>query len=201
MMPVTRRWWLLAALGAPVLKGLIAPVLKLRLEGDELRVAAPHFKFLTGKPLERLQDGASVAFLAQFSLAAGSNAIAMRRAVDRFVVSYDLWEEKFSITRTGQNRNDQRTVSHLTMAAAEAWCLNNLVLNAEGLAHDRQFFVRLELRAEDPRDQAAVVGEPGINLTRLIEVFSSPARAQQARWEAEVGPVRLADLPRVSGSG
>jgi hypothetical protein len=200
-MPVTRRWWLMASLGAPVLKGLIAPVLKLRLEGEELRVAAPHLRFLTGKPLERLRDGGSVAFLAQFSLAAGSNAIAMRRAVDRFVFSYDLWEEKFSITRTGQTRNDRRTVSHLNVAAAEAWCLSNLALNAEGLAPDRQFFVRLELRAEDPRDQAAVVGEPGINLTRLIEVFSNPARAQQARWEAEEGPVRLADLPHVSGSG
>jgi hypothetical protein len=198
MTPVTRRWWLLATLGAPVLKGLVAPALKLRLEGEDLRVGAPHFKFLTGKPLERLQDGAAVAFLAQFSLAAGSNGIAMRRAVDRFVVSYDLWEEKFSVTRTGR---DRRTVSHLTSAAAEAWCLSSLALDTAGLAADRPFFVRLELRAEDPRDQAAVVGEPGINLTRLIEVFSNPARAQQARWEAEVGPVRLAELPRVSGSG
>ena len=201
MIQVTRRWWLAASLVAPVVKGLTAPLLKLRLEGNNLRVAAPHLKFLTGKPLERLQDGASVAFLAQFSLAAGSNGIDMRRAVDRFTVSYDLWEEKFSITRTGQNRNDRRTVSHLTMAAAEAWCLGNLVLNAQGLAPERQFYVRLELRAEDPRDQAAVVGEPGINLTRLIEVFSNPARDQQARWEAEEGPVRLADLPRVSSSG
>ncbi len=201
MTPVTRRWWLLASLGAPILKGLVAPALKLRLEGEELRVAAPHFKFLTGKPLERLQDGAAVAFLAQFSLSAGSNGVAMRRAVDRFVVSYDLWEEKFSITRTGQNRNDRRTVSHLTMAAAEAWCLSSLALDTAGLAADNPFWIRLELRAEDPRDQAAVVGEPGINLTRLIEVFSNPARAQQARWEAEVGPVRLAELPRVARSG
>jgi hypothetical protein len=201
MTPVTRRWWLLVSLGAPILKGLTAPALKLCLEGEDLRVAAPHFKFLTGRPLERLQDGASVAFLAQFSLAAGSNGIAMRRAVDRFVVSYDLWEEKFSITRTGQNRNDRRTVSHLTMAAAEAWCLGSLALDTAGLAAEQPFWIRLELRAEDPRDQAAVVGEPGINLTRLIEVFSNPARAQQARWEAEVGPVRLAELPRVARSG
>ena len=194
----------MASLGAPVLKGLTAPALKLRLQGDQLRVVAPHLKFLIGKPLERLQDGASVAFLAQFSLAAGSNGIAMRRAVDRFVVSYDLWEEKFSVTRTGQNRNDRRTVSHLSSSAAEAWCVSNLSLNTQGLAANREFWIRLELRAEDPKDQAAVVGEPGINLTRLIEVFSSPARAQQPRWEAEEGPVRLADLPhesQVSGSG
>jgi hypothetical protein len=45
-----------------------------------------------------------------------------------------------------------------------------------------------------------VVGESGINLTRLIEVFSNPARAQQMRWEAVAGPMRLMDLKRESRS-
>jgi hypothetical protein len=56
--------------------------------------------------------------------------------------------------------------------------------------------VKLELRAEDARDQAAVVGRSGISLTRLIDVFSNPARAQQMHWEAAAGPVRLEDLKR-----
>jgi hypothetical protein len=54
----------------------------------------------------------------------------------------------------------------------------------------------LEMRAEDARDQAAVIGESGINLTRLIEVFSNPAHAQQMRWELTAGPVRLMELKR-----
>jgi|SRR5579864_2281427 len=194
---VTRRWWLVASVSAPFTLGLSAQSLRVRLDGDDLRIQAPQLKFLHGKPLERLKDGASVVFLAQLSLSTEVNAPAIKRAVDRFVVSYDLWEERFSVTKTGSER---RTVSHLSADAAESWCLDSLALGIVGIAPDKPFWVRLELRAEDPRDQAAVVGESGINLTRLIEIFSNPARATQPRWEAMAGPVRLADLRKESRS-
>jgi hypothetical protein len=190
---VTRRWWLLASLGAPLVLGLAAPSLGVRLDGDDLRVAAPQFHFLTGKPLEKLKDGASVVFLAQLSLSTEVNTPAIKRAVDRFIVSYDLWEEKFSVTQTGVERG---AASHLSSTAAEAWCLDHLALGIGGIAPEKPFWLRLEMRAEDARDQAAVVGDSGINLTRLIEVFSNPARAQQFRSEALAGPVRLMDLKR-----
>ena len=192
---VTRRWWLMASLGAPFSLGLSAQPLRVRLDGDDLRIAAPQLRFLTDKPLEKLKDGASVVFLAQLSISTEVNAPAIKRAVDRFVVSYDLWEETFSVTQTGVERG---TASHLSQEAAEAWCLGRLAIGIAGIAPDKQFWVRLELRAEDPRDQAGVVGDSGINLTRLIEVFSSPARAQQFRREAVAGPMRLADLQRES---
>jgi hypothetical protein len=191
---VTRRWWLMASLGAPLTLGLSAPSLGVRLDGDDLRIAAPQFHFLTGKPLEKLKDGASVVFLAQLSLSTEVNAPAIKRAVDRFVVSYDLWEEKFSVTQTGVERG---SASHLTSTAAETWCLDHLALGIGGLAPEKPFWLRLEMRAEDARDQAVVVGDSGINLTRLIEIFSNPARAQQLRWEAVAGPARLMDLKRV----
>jgi hypothetical protein len=127
------------------------------------------------------------------SLSSEVNTPAIRRALDRFIVSYDVWEEKFSVTQTGVERG---TVTHLTSAAAEAWCLDHLAVGIGGVAPDKPFWVRLELRAEDARDQAGVVGDAGINLTRLIEIFSNPARAQQSRWEAITGPVRLLDLKR-----
>jgi hypothetical protein len=190
---VTRRWWLVASFSAPLTLGLTAQSLRLRLDGDDLRVDAPQLKFLTGKPLERLKDGASVVFLAQLSLLPEANGTAAKRAVDRFVVSYDLWEERFSVTKTGSER---RMVSHLSSSAAEAWCLENLALGITGVAPDKPFWVRLELRAEEAGDQSGVVGESGINLARLIEVFSNPARAQQSHWEAMAGPVRLADLKK-----
>ena len=60
---VTRRWWLMASFGAPLTLGLAAQSLGVRLDGDDLRIAAPQFHFLTGKSLEKLKDGASVAFL------------------------------------------------------------------------------------------------------------------------------------------
>jgi len=198
MAKVTRRWWLVASFGAPLALGLSAQALWVRLDGDDLRVSAtPQFRFLTGKPLEKLKDGASVVFLAQLSISTEINAPAIKRAVDRFVVSYDLWEEKFSVTRTGVERG---SASHLSSAAAEAWCLGHLAVGIAGVAPERPFWIRLELRAEDARDQAAVLDESGINLTRLIEVFSNPARAQQMRWEAVAGPMRLMDLKRESRS-
>jgi hypothetical protein len=180
-----------ASFGAPFTLGLSAQALRVRLDGDDLRIAAPDLRFLGGKPLEKLKDGASVVFLAQLSISTEVNAPAIKRAVDRFVVSYDVWEEKFAVSRTGMERE-----THLSPVGVESWCLERLAIGIEGLAPDKPFWVRLELRAEDARDQAAVVGESGINLTRLIEVFSNPAHAQQMRWELMAGPVRLMELKR-----
>lgn len=56
MQKVTRRWWLMASFGAPFSLGLSAQALRVRLDGDDLRVGAPQFGFLTGKPLEKLKD-------------------------------------------------------------------------------------------------------------------------------------------------
>jgi len=203
MRKVTRPWWLTAGLGATLLSGLAAPTLEVRLnrddlhlDGDDLRVSAPaKFQFLSGKPLEKLKDGATLVYLAQLSLSASSDAGTplIRPAVNRFVVSYDVWEEKFSVTSTGLER---ATASHLSASAAEGWCLDHLPLVIDGVPRDKPLWIKLELRAEDARDQAGVVGESGINLTRLIEVFSNPARAQQMHWEASAGPVRLEDLKR-----
>ncbi len=194
MQTVTRRWWLAASFGAPLLVGLTAPSLELCVDGDDLRVvAAPKLHFLSDKPLEKLKDGATLVFLAQFSLSTEVNTPAIIRAVDRFVVSYDVWEEKFSVTSTGL---EPATVSHLSATSAETWCLDHLALGIDGIAQDKPLWVKLELRAEDARDQAAVVGRSGISIARLIDVLSNPARPQQMHWEAGAGPVRLTDLKR-----
>jgi hypothetical protein len=193
----SRRLWLLPV---PVLAGLMQPVtreapgapsLDARLDGERLHVAAAGFSFLTGKTIERLKNGASAGFAAQLSLSAEAGGPVIRRGIERFVVSYDLWEEKFSAVRLGAIR---RAISRTTAAGVEAFCVEGLSLDAAGYARDRPFWLRLEIRAEDPREQGAVVGEPGINLTRLIEIFSRPARGQQGHWTLERGPLRLADL-------
>ena len=203
MRKVASPWWLMGGCGATLLAALAAPTLQvrldnddLRLDGDDLRVLAPaKFQFLSGKPLEKLKDGATLVYLAQLSLSATSDTTAplIRPAVNRFVVSYDVWEERFSVTSTALER---ATAAHLSAQAAESWCLDHLPLGIDGVPRDKPFWVKLELRAEDARDQAAVFGQSGISLTRLIEVFSNPARAQQMRWEASGGPLRLDDLKR-----
>ncbi len=130
-------------------------------------------------------------FISQLSLSLDGNRSILRRLPERFVLSYDLWEEKFSVTRLG---GSPRTAARLSAQGAEAWCLESLAISTSGIAPDKPFWVRLDLRAVDPRDQESVVGDSGISLTRLIETFSRPARAQQPHWTLERGPLRLADL-------
>lgn len=195
--------WLAAGIGATLLVGWAAPTMEVRLrgddlhlDGDDLRVSVPStFRFLSGKPLEKLKDGATLEYLAQLSVSAASpgGAPLVRPAVNRFVVSYDVWEEKFSVTSTVLER---ATASHLSATPAEGWCLDHLPLGIDGVPRDKPLWIKLELRAEDARDQTGLFGPASINLTRLIEVFSNPARAQQMHWEATAGPVRLEDLKR-----
>jgi len=193
---ISRRRWLLAGLALSLSRARAALRLDVTWEGDDLCVNLPQLHFLTGKPLERLHDGATVVFLTQLTLTTDNFSTAMRRAPERFAFSYDLWEETFAVTKLGPA---SRTIAHLSSAAAEAWCVENLAISASGLAPDRPFWLRFELRAAEPRDEAAVIGDAGINLTRLVEIFSRRPRDQQPHWSAEAGPLRLGDLKRISG--
>ncbi|HZT30280.1 MAG TPA: hypothetical protein VFA33_10380 [Bryobacteraceae bacterium] len=165
-------------------------------DGDDLHISAPQLRFLAGKPLERLKNGASVFFVSQLTLFTDRFQTVLRRAPERFVVSYDVWEEKYSVAKLAGER---RLVSHLTAEAAEAWCLDNVAISASGLTPERQFWLRFELRATEPREQPDLLNESGINLTRLVEIFSRPSTSQQPGWVRETGPLRLADLKRVRG--
>ena len=118
------------------------------------------------------------------------------RSVARFALSYDIWEERFSVTRFGITRNEviTRNASHLATQAAESWCFDQMTADVSQLPPGRPFWVRFELHGEEGREGAQVIGEPGINITRLIELFSRPARAQQPRWQLDAGPFLLNDL-------
>lgn len=162
-----------------------------RYKDGSLQVAAPRLHFLSGRQLERLHNGASVPFDFQLTLSEGSKSATLSRALERFVVSYDIWEEKFSVIR----QRDRRMSSvRLTATQAESWCLENLALPASGLAWDRKLWLKLEIRGAESREQVASAGD-GISLTTLIEIFSRPARGQVDHWAPlETGPFRLADL-------
>lgn len=165
------------------------------LDGDLLRISSPELNFLNGKSAERLKDGGSVAFVAQISLATSPGALVpVARTAARFALSYDIWEEKFSVMRFGDSHGGRRAASHLTARGAESWCIDNLSLPRAQAPTDTPFWLQLDLRAEDPRDAAGVVGEPGINITRLIEVFSRPTRGSQPRWMLSAGPYNLNEM-------
>lgn len=196
-MDSTRRELLLALLGAPMAMGLSTRSLAVRLDGDYVHVSAPHLRFLMGKTLDRLHDGATVGFIAQLSLSVDGNATVESRAVARFALSYDIWEETFSATRVEQTR---RTSSHLSLDSAQNWVVDNLTLNASALPPTRPFWLRFEIRAEDPREGLDIVGGSGINLTRLVEAFSRPPKFAQQRWTAEAGPLSYAEIKAGSGA-
>ena len=193
---ISRRRWLLAGVAIPLSGFGAAERLSVTWDGDDLHVSAPQLHFLSGKPLDRLKNGSAVVFLTQLTLTTDNFTTSLRRIPERFVFSYDLWEEKFSVTKLGEG---QRTVAHLSVAAAEAWCLDNVAISATGLPQDRPFWLRFELRAAEPKDEAAVIGESGLNLTRLIEIFSRRPRDQQPQWMADAGPLRLGELKRLVG--
>jgi hypothetical protein len=162
-------------------------------DGDNLHVAAPRLHFLTGKPLERLRDGATVVFLSQLTVFADSRTNLFRRTAERLVMSYDLWEERFAVTRLG---TVARSKSHLTAEAAESWCLESLLIASSGMAPDRLFWLRFEMRAPDAKELSTVVRGDGISITGLIEMFSRNPGPEEPHWALEAGPLRLSELAR-----
>lgn len=171
--------------------------LSVHLDGDYLRLSLPHFDFLKGRPLDRLKDGASVAFNGQLSILTSPNSLTpVAKSVMQFALSYDIWEERFSVTRLGPNPESRTSGSHLSAQATETWCLDKLLIDRSLLPADRDFYVQLDFRAEDPKDGLGIIGEPGINITRLIEAFGRAPRSPQERWLFNSGPYRLADLKK-----
>jgi hypothetical protein len=124
-----------------------------------------------------------------------------KRVAARYVVSYDLWEEKFSVTSLTGTRKSAR---HLNAQAAETWCLEQMPLDTTGLSEAEPFWVRLEVRAQQSRGAANVFGrenlsEAGISLNGLVEVFSRPAQTDQPHWSLDAGPFTLGQLRKGRG--
>jgi len=186
----TRRWWLAAA-SAASLPCLYAQTLSVHRELGRLRVSSTAVQFLEGAPLARLHNGASVVFVIQLGLLANNKTTSLARSAARFEVSYDLWEEKFAVTRLATPR---KTASHLTSYETEAWCLDNLTFSAAGIAPDSPFWVRLDVRPEEPNEVTPLGEDLGATLARLVDLFSRPPRAGDTRKRAEAGPFRLKDL-------
>jgi hypothetical protein len=117
----------LAAVLAIAAAAFSAAELTVRRSGEEIRIIAPRMRLLEGRTLDRLQNGMAVGFEFQLSVLGDGKRSVLKRTSTRFVMSYDLWEEKFSVTRvTGPSRS----VSHLSASNAETWCVDQLSLAA-----------------------------------------------------------------------
>lgn len=189
----TRRIFLFAGLAAPVARGLAVESLRVRSDGAVIRVAAPQLQFLSGRPLQRLRNGSAVIFLFQLSMSTDRFNSVANRAFERFAFSYDLWEEKFAVTRLGTAR---LATSHLNAEHAQTWCLSQLTLPADGVNREQPVWMKMEVRVDESKFPPFLIGSPPLSLNRLIEIFSRPAAGGQERWIAEAGPLKIGELKR-----
>ena len=174
---------LLALLACPVAR-VSAQALTVDIVGDALKIRAPAFSFLNGDPLARLKDGRSVRVeLAALVLAApGKSPSAATRRV--FALSYDLWEERFAVTAVDAR---SQSVSHLVLAAAEAWCVEQLGVPVRALGA----LYRI-LDGDAPVEPA----DSRYTLQALIDALSRRRKTESSPHALEAGPFRL----RPSGS-
>jgi hypothetical protein len=157
-------------------------------DGDRLRVSSAGLSFLAGPPLDRLREGRTVTYVLTLSLRVGQSVTA--RVSREVGLSYDLWEERFSVIRLDQPKT---SASRLTAAAVEAWCLDLLSLPVTAAPAGKAFVLQLECAARD--DQASRRDPPSFaTFTGLIDMLSRETRPAAPRWEAHSSPLRLSDL-------
>jgi hypothetical protein len=155
--------------------------------GGDVRVQAPGFRFITGEPAARLKQGLPVRVEIELSVLAGPGETAAVRQKHTFVLSYDLWEERFAAAVSGTG---SRSMSHLTSAAAEAWCVQQLAVavSALGSLRTQPFWVRLEARPLN--GTTAARDEDGLTLRGMIEALSR-RQANDTSHAVEGGPFKV----------
>jgi hypothetical protein len=157
---------------------------------EAVTIHAPGLGFIRGEPLARLKDGHTVRVDLELAVLPGPGGTPAAQARQTFVLSYDLWEERFAVSMTGP---PPKSMAYLTTAAAEAWCLEQVTVpfTALGrLGRDAPFWLRLEYRVIDS-EAAPPSDDGGLTLRGLIETFSR--RKQPNIWThaVEAGPFRL----------
>ena len=109
--------------------------------------------------------------------------------VQAFTLSFDLWEERFAVSRAG---SPPRSISHLRVKDAENWCLENLTMSISslGIGRDTPFWLRLVYR---PQDLAPVAEEQGerYTLQALIDRLSRRRGEGDLAKSVSGGPFRL----------
>ena len=170
----------------------------LRAQENRLEFSAPQLHFITGRPLERLRNAAPVAYDIKVTLWAGNRNNIQGSQTARFVISYALWEERYSVTKVSST--PRRSASHMKDSEAEAWCLQEMSMDVTGVPANQPLWARMEIRADDDRNFGLFRGkisEDGITLTDyFVELFSGKPRAGQSYWDLAAGPVRLDQLRR-----
>jgi len=168
---------------------LSAQTVSVKLEGEQLRVSVSQLHFLGSEVLQRLRNGIAVNYV--FKVGFTPNRYSKPATVTsyRFVISYDIFEEKFAVSRIEPN---PRSITHLSESAAQMWCLDSIAIPSGGLPADQPFWVNLEYQTVEPKPATTETGESLIG--QLIDVFSRKAQREESRGTVMGGPFSLTDL-------
>jgi hypothetical protein len=109
----------------------------------------------------------------------------------RFTVSYDLWEEKYAVTRAEPS---PRSVSHLSSSAAEAWCLESIALPTDKLGADQPFWIVVEYQILEAQQSSNSNEDARYSLASLVDIFSRLNPKKDLSGKREGGPFRLSEL-------
>jgi hypothetical protein len=158
--------------------------------GEALAVRAPDFDFIRGEPLERLRSGRAVRVDLALDVLPGPGGPIAAQGRETYVLSYDLWEERFAVTRAG---SPARSIAYLTASAAEVWCLDHLTIpvSAMGRLAREPFWIRLGYRILEA-DAAATDNDNGeFTLRGIIDALSRRRKNEPQAHAMEAGPFRL----------
>jgi hypothetical protein len=157
---------------------------------ETLHVRAPEFRFLQGRVLTQLRDGRTARLDVRLELLGRANGPVLAQTEQAFNVSFDLWEERFAVTRIGQ---PARSVSHLTSTAAEAWCLENVTIAASAIQADRRsaVWMRLVLRARDDAPARQTDEDSGFSIRILIDALGRRDARDAQPLVLEAGPFNV----------
>ena len=155
-----------------------------------LQVRGTGLRLIEGVVADHLRDGRSVRVDFEMTVLDKPQGITITQSRQAFILSYDLWEQRYAVTRAG---TAPRSISHLPARDAEGWCLENLAIPLTALgrfARDLPFWIRVDYKVQDqpPADPDAA---SAFTLRTLIEVFSRRRPDDMPGRSFESGPFRI----------
>jgi hypothetical protein len=167
-----------------------AQTLTVRQVADALHVQARGLSFLEGPVLTRLKEGRSVRIDFEMTVMAKPDGPIVKQAMQSFTLSFDLWEERFAVSRVG---SPPKSISHLRPRDAENWCLDHLTLPVSqlGVGRDTPFWIRLAYRVHDVAPATSDAPGERYTLRGLIDRLSRRREESDLARSVDAGPFRL----------
>jgi hypothetical protein len=178
----------MAIAAAPALAA--AQSLTVRAVGDMLQVRGSGLRLIDGVVAGHLKDGRSVQVDLEMTVLDRSQGGTVTQNRQTFTLSFDLWEQRYAVTRAGA---PPRSISHLQARDAEAWCLENLAIPLSSLgrfARDLPFWIRIEYRVQDQPSAQSPAGTM-FGLGTLIDALSRRRTEEALVRSFEAGPFRV----------